>query len=69
MHSKVRICIGEVSGLDGAHQVAASSVSGKSQGASDGPRAPKNKKVKQKRCPGLPSQERQQYYKSNLAHL
>ena len=57
-----------VSGVDGAHQVAASSVSGKSQGASPGPRAPQ-KKVKQKRYPGLPSQERQEYYKSYLAHL
>ena len=59
----------EVSGLGGAHQFAASSVSGKSQGASAGPRAPKKKKAKQKRHPGLPSQERQEYYKSYLANL
>ena len=59
----------EVSGLGGAHQVAASSVSGKSQGVSAGPRAPKKKKARQKRHPGLPSQERQEYYKSYLAHL
>ena len=59
----------EVSGLGGAHQVAASSISGKSQGASAGPRAPKKKKAKQKRHPGLPSQERQEYYKSYLTHL
>ena len=58
-----------ISGLGGAHQVAASSVSGKSQGASAGPRAPKKKKAKQKRHPGLPSQERQEYYKSYLANL
>ena len=54
----------EVSCLGGAHQAAASSVSGKSQGALAGPRAPKKKKAKQKRHPGLPSQERQEYYKS-----
>ena len=59
----------EISGLGGAHQVAASSVSGKSQGASTGPRAPKKKKAKQKGHPGLPSQERQEYYKSYLANL
>ena len=59
----------EVSGLDCAGQVAASMVSGKSQGASAGPRAPKKKKAKHKRHPGLPSQERQEYYKSYLAHL
>ena len=59
----------EASGLGGAHQVAASSVSGKSQGASAEPRAPKTKRAKQKRHPGLPSQERQEYYKSYLAHL
>ena len=59
----------EVSGLSGAHQFAASSVSGKSQGASAGPRAPKKKKAKQKRHPGLPSPERQEYYKSYLANL
>ena len=47
----------EVSGLGGAGQVAASSVSGKSQGALAGPRAPKKKKAKQKRHPGLLSQE------------
>ena len=57
------------SGLGGAGQVAASSVSGKSQGASAGPRAPKKKMAKQKRHSGLPSQERQEYYKSCLAHL
>ena len=59
----------EVSGLGGAGHVAASSVSGKSQGASAGPRAPKKKKAKQKTHPGLPLQERQEYYKSYLAHL
>ena len=35
----------EISGLGGAHQVATSSVSGKSQGASAGPRAPKKKRL------------------------
>ena len=59
----------EVSGLGGAHQVAVSSVSGKSQDASTGPRAPKKKRIKQKRHASLPSQERQEYYKSYLAHL
>ena len=59
----------EVSGLGSVHQVAASSVSGKSQCALARPRAPKKKKAKQKRHPGLPSQERQEYYKSYLAHL
>ena len=59
----------EISGVGGAQQVAASSVSGKSQSASAGPRAPKKKKAKQKRHPGLPSQERQEYYKSYLANL
>ena len=59
----------EISDLGGAHQLAVSSDSGKSQIASAGPRAPKKKKVKQKRHPGLPSQERQEYYKSYLAHL
>ena len=34
----------EISGLGGAHQVAASSVSGKSQGASAGPRATQKEK-------------------------
>ena len=50
----------EISDLGGAQQVAASSVSGKSQGVSAGPRAPKKKRAKQKRHPGLPSQERQE---------
>ena len=59
----------EVSGLGSAYQVAVSSVLGKSQGASVGPRAPKKKKTKQKRHPGLPSQERQESYKSYLANL
>ena len=59
----------ETSGLSGSGQVAASSVSGKPQGASAGPRASKKKKPKQKRHPGLPSQERQEDYKSYLAHL
>ena len=59
----------EISDLGGAQQDAASSVSGKSQGVSAGPRAPKKKKAKQKRHPGLPSQERQEYYKSYLANL
>ena len=57
------------SGLSGSGQVAASSVSGKPQGASAGPRASIKKKPKQKRHPGLPSQERQEDYKSYLAHL
>ena len=59
----------EVSGLKGP--IAASSVSGLSQGgASAETRAPKKKnKNKQKRHPGLPSQERQEYYKSYLGHL
>ena len=59
----------EASGLKGP--IAASSVSGLSQGdASAETRAPtKKKKNKQKRHPGLPSQERQQYYKSYLGHL
>ena len=59
----------EISGLGGAQQVATSSVLGKSQGASAGPRTPKKKKTKQKRLPGLPSQERQEYYKSCLVNL
>ena len=59
----------QISGLGGAQQVAASSVSGKYQGASAEPRAPKKKKTKQKRHPGLPSQERQEYCKSYLANL
>ena len=59
----------EASGLKG--KIAASSVSGLSQGgASAETRAPtKKKKNKQKRHPGLPSQERQEYYKSYLGHL
>ena len=59
----------EASGLKGP--IAASSVSGLSQGdVSAETRAPtKKKKNKQKRHPGLPSQERQQYYKSYLGHL
>ena len=59
----------EASDLGGAGQDAASSISGECQGASAGPRAPRKKKAKQKRHPGLPSQERQEYYKSYLAHL
>ena len=59
----------EASGLKGP--IAASSVSGLSQGgASAETRAPtKKKKNKQERHPGLPSQERQEYYKSYLGHL
>ena len=59
----------EASGLKGP--IAASSVSGLSQGgASAETRAPtKKKKNKQKRHPGLPSQERQEYYNSYLGHL
>ena len=59
----------EASGLKGP--IAASSVSGLSQGgAAAETRASKMKKNnKQKRHPGLPSQERQEYYKSYLAHL
>ena len=57
------------SGLKGP--VVTSSVSGLSQGgASPETRAPtKKKKNKQKRHPGLPSQERQEYCKSYLGHL
>ena len=41
-----------------------------SKGASVGPSAPtKKKKNKEKRHPGLHSQERQEYYKSYLVHL
>ena len=59
----------EASGMKGP--VVTSSVSGLSQGgASTETRAPrKKKKNKQKRHPGLPSQERQEYYKSYLGHL
>ena len=59
----------EASGLKGP--IAASSVSGLSQGgASAETRAStKKKKNKQKRHPGLPPQERQEYYKSHLGHL
>ena len=43
---------------------------GMSMGASAEPSAPKKKKkMKQKRHPGLPSQEGQEYYKSYLVHL
>ena len=59
----------EASGLKGP--IAASSVSGLSQGGTSAEtRTPtKKKKNKQKRHPGLPSQERQEYYKSYLGHL
>ena len=59
----------EASGLKGP--VVASSFSGLSQGgASAETRAPtKKKKNKQKRHPGWPSQERQEYYQSYLGHL
>ena len=59
----------EASGLKGP--IAASRISGLSQGgASAETRAPtKKKKKKQKRCPGQPSQERQEYYKSYLGYL
>ena len=59
----------EASGLKGP--IAASSVSGLSQGgAAAETRAPKKKKKnKPKGHPGLPSQEGQEYYKSYLAHL
>ena len=59
----------EASGLKGP--IAASSVSGLSQGgAAAETRAPKKKKKnKPKRHPGLPSQEGQEYYQSYLAHL
>ena len=59
----------EASGLKGP--IVQSSVSGLSQsGASAETRAPtKKRKNKQKRHPGLPSQERQEYYKSYLGHL
>ena len=43
-------------------------VPGMSMGASAEPSAPKKKK-KQKRHPGLSSQEGQEYYKSDLVHL
>ena len=59
----------EASGLKGP--IAASSVSGLSQGgASAETRAPtKKRKNKHKRHHGLPTQEEQEYYKSYLAHL
>ena len=59
----------EASGVKGP--IAASSVSGLSQGgASAETRAPtKKRKNKQKRHPGLPSQERQEYYNSYLGYL
>ena len=62
----------EASGLWNACPVVAPSISGQpSQGTSAETRAPKKKKGKQrpKRHPGLPSQEKQEYYKSYLAHL
>ena len=46
-----------------------SGVSGLSKGASAESRAPIKRKNKQKRHPDLPSEERQEYYKSYLAHL
>ena len=50
--------------------VVASNVPGASKGASVESRAPKKKKMsKQKRYPGLSSEERQEYYKSHLTHL
>ena len=59
----------EASGLKGP--IVTPSVSGLSQGgASAETRAPKKKnKNKQKRHPGLPSQEGQEYYKLYLAHF
>ena len=59
----------KASGLN--NPIAASSVSGLSQGgASAETRAPtKKKKNKLKRHPGLPSQEGQEYYKLYLAHF
>ena len=59
----------EASSLVGACQDEAYSVSGGSQGASAGARAPKKKKAKQKRHPGLILQERQECCKSYFAHL
>ena len=60
----------EASGLS-ITPTATSRVSGKkSQGAADEPGAPKKKKKnKQKRHPGLPPQQGQEYYKSYLVHL
>ena len=67
---KVRKKEMEASGLS-LMPVVTSSVSGQqSQGASAEPGATKRmKRNKQKRHPGLPLQEGQEYYKSYLAHL
>ena len=60
----------EASGLRNTGPVVISSVSGLSKGASAGSSENKKmKKSKQKRHPGLPLQEKQEYYKSYLAHL
>ena len=59
----------EASGLN-AGPVVTPSVSGSSKGTSAEPCAPKRKKRnKQKRHPGLPSQEGQGYYKLYLVHF
>ena len=57
----------EASSLKGP--VGTSSVSGLSRGVAAETRAPKKKKSKQKRLPGLPLQEGQEHYKLYLAHL
>ena len=44
-------------------------VPGMSKGASAGPSTPKKKKRNKQKNPGLPSQERQEHYKSYLVHL
>ena len=60
----------KASGLSNAGPVVGCSVSGQSLGATAVTRAPKRrKKSKQKRHPGLPSEERQEYYKSYLAYF
>ena len=63
----------EASGLgqkaSNAGLVVSCSVSGLSKGASAETVVPKKKKGKQKRHPGLPSEERQEYYMLYLACL
>ena len=60
----------EASGLCSGGLGVAYSISGLSKGVSAGPSAPKKKKKgKQKRHPGLPLEERQEYYKAYLSYL
>ena len=60
----------EASGISHGDLRVVSSVSGLSKGASAEPHTPKMKRnIKQKRHPGLPSQEGQETFKSHLAHL